>query len=149
MPMENPARLFNCASCQQQVIICSGCDRGNIYCTLRCSRSARKRSLCAANQRYQASFRGRQKHAERQRRYRQRQKEKIEKVTYQGSPDLPPHDSLPPEPKSPPEHSIQLVTDVLHCDFCGEHVSSFLRIGFLHRDSFHTVQITSAWPRGP
>jgi hypothetical protein len=30
--METDARLFNCARCHRQVVICSRCDRGNLYC---------------------------------------------------------------------------------------------------------------------
>jgi len=29
--MQSSARLFNCARCRRQVVICSHCDRGNIY----------------------------------------------------------------------------------------------------------------------
>ena len=70
--MESTARLYNCARCHCQVIICSYCDRGNIYCDKSCADLARKTSLRKAGKRYQRSYRGRLKHAERQRHYRAR-----------------------------------------------------------------------------
>ena len=83
--MEPSVRLYNCARCHHQVIICSPCDRGNIYCAGPCAQAARKASLKAAGKRYQRSCRGRLKHAERQRRYRARRK----KVTHQDSREEP------------------------------------------------------------
>jgi hypothetical protein len=49
--MQSSARLFNCARCQRQVVICSHCDRGNIYCAKRCSQSARPQSRREAGRR--------------------------------------------------------------------------------------------------
>ena len=72
--MKNTARLFNCASCHQQVVLCRHCDHGNIYCSRSCSDRVRRRSQRHAGQRYQNSRRGRHKHAERQRRYRERRR---------------------------------------------------------------------------
>jgi hypothetical protein len=81
------ARLLLCADpdCRAQAVICRVCDRGHIYCA-ECAPHARRRSLHAAGRRYQASHRGRVKHAARSRRYRARQN----KVTHHGS---PPHRS--------------------------------------------------------
>ena len=90
--MKKSARLFNCARCLKQVIICSHCDRGNLYCGPACSQQARAQNHRIANQIYQKSLRGRHKNAERQRRY---QKLKKNKITDQGSPVLPPNDLLP------------------------------------------------------
>ena len=81
--MEPTARLYLCARCRRQVVICSPCDRGHRYCGAGCARTARAESLHAGGQRYQNTHRGRHRHAERQRRYRQRQSKK---VTHQGSP---------------------------------------------------------------
>jgi hypothetical protein len=86
--MQNTARLFTCARCRAQVLICSRCDRGHIYCGPRCSQQARRESLRAAGRRYQHSRRGRLTHAERQHRYRRRP----HKVTHQGSVPLAPHE---------------------------------------------------------
>jgi hypothetical protein len=81
-------RLFLCAepACRVQVVICSDCDRGHIYCA-DCAQHARRRSQHEAGRRYQASSRGRIKHAERSRRWRERQNGAREnKVTHHGSP---------------------------------------------------------------
>ncbi len=119
--MKKSARLFTCVLCRSQVIICSDCDRGNIYCGTNCSQPARVHSLRMANQLYQKSFRGKQKHAERQRRYRAR---KNKKVTDQGSPALPTNDLLPRVPN-------ERTTTVNVCNFCGKSCSLFIRTGFL------------------
>jgi hypothetical protein len=65
-------RLFHCDRCSTQVVICGRCDRGQRYCGPVCARAARRESQRASNRRYQATPRGRQLHAERQARYRQR-----------------------------------------------------------------------------
>ena len=77
-----PARLFLCADCRAQAVICSCCDRGQVYCAGNCAQRARRRKQDAAGRRYQTSRRGRLAHAERARRYRAR----CNKVTHQGSP---------------------------------------------------------------
>ena len=133
MPMENTARLYHCARCHRQVVICRRCDRGNIYCAHGCARKARKASLRAAGNRYQKSRRGRLNHADRQRRYRAR----CQKVTHQGSPPQPPDGPLPTGPERPtgerrtePESGNEI-----RCHFCHCLCSSFLRRDFLHRAS--------------
>jgi hypothetical protein len=84
------ARLFMCAECHAQALICSCCDRGQIYCVGDCAAHARRRSERDAGRRYQTSRRGRLAHAERTRRYRVRCKN----VTHHGSPLSPPDDLL-------------------------------------------------------
>ena len=81
-PSDASARLFVCVRCRAQVLICSCCDRGQIYCAGSCAREARYQAQRAAGRRYQASRRGRVCHAARASRYRARQKN----VTHQGSP---------------------------------------------------------------
>ena len=71
--MESSGRFFLCAGCRVQVLVCSYCDRGQIYCAGTCAPRARHESMRAAGRRYQDSHRGRRKHAERSRRYRARQ----------------------------------------------------------------------------
>ena len=126
--MERSARLYNCARCHHQVMICSHCDRGNIYCSKSCAEQTRNRSLRAAGKRYQSTRHGRFKHAERQHRYRSRRK----KVTHQGSPEPPSNDPLDPRPEAPASVAI---TEVEHirCHFCGRLCSPFLRLDFMHR----------------
>jgi hypothetical protein len=79
---------------------------------------------------------GRQKHAERQRRYRQRQKNK---VTDHGSNDLSTNDVLP---RKPNECKEQLKRSI-QCHFCKKEVSAVLRYGFL---SDHLLSRYSSWP---
>ena len=83
--LEQSFRLFNCALCSKQVILCRLCDRGNIYCSASCSRTQRCNSTRRAGRRYQQSFAGRRSHAARQHRYRQRVALANKKVTHQGS----------------------------------------------------------------
>lgn len=70
--LDRPARLFLCAGCRVQVILCSHCDRGNRYCSRTCWRQthdlARREAAC----RYQHSRGGRVRHAARSQRWRQR-----------------------------------------------------------------------------
>jgi hypothetical protein len=62
-------RLYYCRRCSVQVQICSQCDYGNIYCARECVRRA--------GARYQRTFRGAYRHAERQRRWRERVARKV------------------------------------------------------------------------
>ncbi len=121
--MESSARLFHCARCRRQVVICRRCDRGNIYCGKRCSQPARRESLRAAGRRYQDSRAGRLKHAARQRRYRSRR----EKVTHQGSPTWPAHDSLRRESRP----ALARFGASIRCRFCQRPCSPFVRLDFL------------------
>jgi len=141
MPMEANARLFNCARCHSQVVICSYCDRGNIYCP-DCSRHARKQSLCAAGQRYQNSFKGKLRHAARQKRYRGRLRNK---VTHHPSPFIADNDLLPQQPNEQKKRTAQPII----CHFCGNYCSSFVRLRFLHRRTGGKVHHFSSWPSGP
>jgi transposase len=126
--MENPARLFHCARCRAQVLICSRCDRGNLYCGRICAQQARRESLRAAGARYQRSRRGRLCHAERQRRYRRRP----HKVTHQGSAAVPPHDSLAPESRTVRGHHGARPPIGPRCHVCHRPCSAFVRLDFLH-----------------
>ena len=130
--MQNTARLFNCARCRAQVLICSRCDRGNIYCGPTCSQQARRESLRAAGGRYQRSRRGRFCHAERQRRYRRRP----HKVTHQGSVAVPSHDSLGPESRTKSGRACSGPSPPVQgpcCHFCRRPCSAFVRLNFLQR----------------
>jgi hypothetical protein len=75
------ARLYLCARCRVQVLICSRCDRGNIYRKRGRAAESRRTKQRAAGQRYQRSLRARRNHVARARRYRARQNN----VTHQGS----------------------------------------------------------------
>jgi hypothetical protein len=134
--MSVTARLFNCARCHRQVVICRQCDRGQRYCGRDCARAARRASGRTAGARYQSRRRGRLNHAERQRRYRTRRR----KVTHQGSPPPARSASLPPESRAsavpPGEPAATPPGPGRCCHFCGRACSQLLRLGFLgqHRD---------------
>jgi hypothetical protein len=139
--MEQSARLFNCALCLLQVTICSDCDRGNIYCGSTCSQFARADNHRIADKKYQKTFRGKQKHAERQRRYRQR---KQIKVTDQGSHLISNNDLLLTEPKNDTKRLAPKDYSSIICHFCSKNCSMFLR-----RCSRNSKSMSSSWPSGP
>jgi hypothetical protein len=125
------ARLFQCARCRRQVVICSHCDRGNRYCGKRCAQTARRQSQREAGRRYQRKRRGRFAHADRQRRYRQRHRAK---VTHQGSRPLRLDDRLPVTSRM--SECLGAPADAgadSRCHLCGRCCSPFVRQGFLHR----------------
>lgn len=93
------ARVFVCARCRAEVVVCSGCDRGRRYCGRGCSAQARRASMLEAGRRYQSSRVGRFAHASRSKRYRQRQRLK------QQPPPLP-----PPWPSASASASAKIVT---------------------------------------
>jgi len=137
------ARLFLCARCRTRVLICSCCDRGQVYCAGGCAREARRLAQRAAGTRYQASRRGRFAHALRARRYRYRQKN----VTHQGSPPAPPDDLLSEDPAAANAASSSgdfPQTPAWRCHWCGCRCPDFVRQDFLRRRRSRTVA-----PRGP
>jgi hypothetical protein len=89
-PMPDSGRLFLCARCRAQVIVCRSCDCGQIYCSPECADDARRASLLAAGRRYQHSLPGRTRHAARQRRYRQRLREMAHRLCVLAAADAPP-----------------------------------------------------------
>lgn len=121
------ARLFLCAGCRAQALICSCCDRGQIYCAEGCGAHARRRGQRAAGARYQASRRGRLTHAERARRYRARCKN----VTHQGSPPPPPDDFLsigsPTIASDATTADIEPRRPISHCHWCGRRCLDLVR----------------------
>jgi hypothetical protein len=126
-------RLFLCAGCRSRVVICSCCDRGQIYCNGGCAARARQRTLQAAGQRYQASPRGRWRHAARMSRYRSRQK----KVTHHGSPAPGAGDLLGPVAIAAVRDDVPAAAGLglpgPHCHWCGRGCPPLLRQGFLRR----------------
>ena len=131
--MSATARLFNCARCGRQVVICRHCDRGNRYCGPGCAQAARRASRRAAGTLYQRSRPGRMNHARRQRRYRARR----QNVTHQGSLAPVPGVSLPPESRAsappPDEPAGASAPEGLRCHVCGRVCSEFVRLGFLRQ----------------
>lgn len=94
MDMDRTARLFLCARCRDQVLLCSHCDRGQQYCSRACSVLSRRERRRESAQRYQSSQRGRLKHAARTASWRARRRSlrcgraggEDNKVTHQGCP---------------------------------------------------------------
>ena len=135
MFMCRTGRLFNCARCQCQVVICSHCDCSHRYCSANCAQLSRLDKQREAAIRYQLSPKGRLAHASRQQRYRERQKEK---VTHQSSPELSLNDLLLSKPKSgisPVKLSNLTYQLIFECHFCRNQCSEFLRLDFLQRQS--------------
>jgi len=143
---ETTGRLYQCSRCLCQVVICSHCDRGNIYCGTRCSGNARSDRRKLVSQRYQSSLRGRQKNAARQASYRMLQ---MKKVTHQGSLDLPSNDLLSPPPEGPADPAIPKVKKMNSCFFCNKHLHPALRIDFLNQDARRITAFGPAFPSGP
>jgi hypothetical protein len=57
--MPATGRLFVCARCRAQVIVCRRCDRGQISCDGDCSEIASQASVRVTGRRYQHSRHGR------------------------------------------------------------------------------------------
>lgn len=129
--MELTPRLFLCALCYEQVIICTHCDRGNIYCGFSCSFTARKKSLREAGIRYQNSIKGRLNHALRQRHYMQRLREFKNKMTHQGSSDTTSNGLLHSVKNKTTKTGNKQINGPMICCLCHTAVSSLLRSRFL------------------
>ena len=142
--METTVRLFQCAFCQIQVLICTYCDCANIYCKP-CALGARKRSTQAAGKRYQKTDSGKRKHAQRQKRYRERQKLLSESVTHHPSQPATAHDSL----LSLHEMAVAIIKRGIYCHFCERVVSLFVRNSFLRSHSSKPYGASGAKPQGP
>lgn len=135
------ARLFVCARCQAQVLICSCCDRGQIYCASGCAQEARRHAQRAAGRRYQASRRGRVNHAARAGRWRAQQKN----VTHQGSPPQPRDDVVSVDaaatagkPAAASSRDVAMRSrghgsGFWRCHWCGCRCPPLVRTGFLLR----------------
>lgn len=135
--MDSTGRMFLCAACRAQVVLCRRCDRGQIYCGAECSTRARRNAQRAAASRYQASRRGRFAHAERARRYRERRKI----VTHQGSVDAGSGALLVVQATGasavkPAPLTSTPGTPSMRCACCGAPCAATVRLGFLrHRAS--------------
>jgi len=134
---ERAYRLYNCERCQVQVRICERCDHGNVYCAGECAKIRRRESQRRSQARYQRSHQGARRHAARQCRWRERQRQKIKIVTHQGSPvaasecivavsaviQSEPVDASPCEP----EQRFKIHPSLEHCAFCGALLPDWAR----------------------
>lgn len=133
--MLSSARFYMCARCRSQAFICRRCDRGQIYCTDQCAAASRHQSQREACQRYNKTRRARTLNAERQRRYRLRQRTQTsQRVTDQGS-------RIGPAPASSStsteQRAAQLLSSaattagIIFCHRCACECAAGVRLGFL------------------
>lgn len=131
---EATGRLYLCARCRAQVVICKTCDRGQRFCTRECARSTRRERVLEAGRRYQDSRRGRTAHALRQARYRDRR----QKVTHQCSPAPLANDVLQSS-SNDVTIAVENVAEsaatsrAFQCAHCGRSLSPFVRHDFVRR----------------
>lgn len=137
--MEPVGRLFLCANCRAQTLICTACDRGQRYCSPKCASDVRRTRVREAGRRYQRSEQGRAAHARRMQSYRAR----LTEVTHQGS--VSPHRHRQSAPCSAPlmttPNAVSALAIILamvamappRCNFCGCTCSQFVRLSFLRR----------------
>lgn len=142
---ELTARFFYCQNCRCQVIICSQCDRGNIYCQP-CARIMRKKRLRESCKRYQSTLKGGISHARRQKVYR----EKLKKVTHHGSKKHSDCDLIFSHKNNKIVNFQDLNPEKIFCCFCGKCCSKFLRQDFLRKKAGKKHrQHSSSWPCAP
>ncbi len=153
--LEGSVRLFQCARCLAQVNICTLCDRGNIYCSRSCSVPARKHSRSAASKRYQLTAYGRQNHVLCQRRYRQKQLEKMKVKESESAKMIDQGSSANPHELSSPvmdEGISESKETHRYCDFCGRQCNPYTRRDFLNHYRRSKVIMSSssmAFAQGP
>jgi hypothetical protein len=138
------ARLYNCARCHCQVVICRPCDNGNVYCRS-CAPVAGLESHRRADAAYQKTDQGRKNHKARQQRY-------LEKMTDKGSPGSRPASPSRANAEAATSASAKEERDACSspspatttqpagaarrsdgdsghsCDFCGRVCSAYLRL---------------------
>ncbi|MDA1373081.1 MAG: hypothetical protein O2971_20355 [Proteobacteria bacterium] len=132
--MQTSSRLYQCARCHAQVIICSRCDRGHRYCVDGCAQAARAESCKRAGKKYQSSRPGRFNNAARQQRFRARSNQK---VTQQGSIKKRLRDLLATQLTRPEKTPMPWLSGTpLRCHHCGEVCDPFLRHDFLQSHRF-------------
>jgi len=158
---EQTGRLFLCARCQTQVLVCSQCDRGQRYCATGCADITRLSLQREAGKRYQQGRAGRHKHASRMHQWRKRRAAAAKIVTHHSSlgtpadavlpgnespPAIPP-DSQPQSPCSPTaSESIVLCATantpcdvpapVWRCHWCQSPCPALVRQGFLRHSKW-------------
>ena len=156
--LDRPARLFLCAGCRIQVVLCSRCDRGNRYCGRACWRLTRNVARRKAARRYQCSRPGRIAHAARSRRWRQRNalsgddghdSGTAHNVTHQGS-----HAGVLAAPLATCTHDTARSASIdhiavapaapRHCHRCAAAQPDWLRQGFLRRNA-RAMAVPTGW----
>ena len=144
--MEPTPRLFLCIRCHEQVVLCSWCDHGQIYCGNVCAFFARQKSLRLARSRYQKTFIGRRNHAACQARYRAKLKKKVTDHTSPPVVQIVPMQSRVNKPKKTENGQIK---PTLTCCFCKKNVSAWIRNDFLRRRSHKKSTRSRVCPQAP
>lgn len=141
--MKHSSRLFYCSFCLQQVVICSYCDRGNIYCGPKCALTARKQYCKASNKRYQKTTKGRFNNALRQKRFRAHQKNK---VTDHGSHNIYQNALLIKAKNNATSNVIKQKMSEFTCCFCNKTGFYWLRHDFLRYDAKNIKKLRYSMP---
>lgn len=153
---DQTGRLFLCARCHCQVLVCSPCDHGQRYCASGCADITRQCRQREAGKRYQQGRAGCHKHAARSRKWRRRRAALAKIVTHQGSqagpadaqlqasespPALPPDSQASSQCKASISESIVVsatartgnvaLAVVWRCHWCQSPCAALVRIGFL------------------
>jgi len=139
-----PHRRYACAACRVSVVLCSSCDRGNIYCPS-CAPGKRRERVSRAQHRYRLSEHGRK--TRRVAAKRRRSELSAGRVGDRGSPQSEAQgnaSSGQPRPAGEPVHETQSVPRFalakhfpriptapisLQCAHCGQPCSHFSRQG--------------------
>jgi hypothetical protein len=124
-------RRFHCCRCKKVVYICSHCDRGQMYCSERCRDEARRACVREAGARYQQTRRGREKHARRQQRYRDRQSDGEEVTHHPCRTEAVPSTLVTCGTPNMPKATQHSSTAQSRCDFCGHGCEPYVRLDFL------------------
>ncbi len=140
--MEPTSRLFSCSRCHIQTVICSHCDRGQIYCSSTCSKASRLQSCRSAERRYQHTPGGKINHALRQKRYRARLRIKVTDHGY----IAPAQDGLLHQVKNKAKKSVLMHVDFnKQCCFCKKIVPPWFRQGFLRHHAKLSARDLPYW----
>ena len=144
--MEPTPRLFLCIRCLAQVVLCSWCDHGQIYCSEVCAFFARQKSLRLARSRYQKTLNGRRNHAACQARYRLKLQKK---VTDHTSPLAAQNVPIQSRENKPEKTENEQKKPELTCCFCKKTVSDWIRNDFLRRRSHKKSTRSRVCPQAP
>jgi hypothetical protein len=89
LPPASSYRLFQCHCCLVTVVLCSRCDRGNIYCDV-CAPYRKRKRIAAARRKYRSFEKGKSVRAasEKLRRRRLKLRPQKENVGDRGSPEV-------------------------------------------------------------
>ena len=140
-------RSFPCARCYRQTLVCSQCDRGQVYCGRECALEARRSNQRAARARYQASSRGREMHAERSRRYRARQRRVTDHGSISSGLANQPAAAAPRAATAGVPVAVTASSLRTSCHRCGKRASAFVRLDKIRRPRRRSIEKRSIRPK--